>query len=256
MLQPDIPCDAKVQPAQFPIDNLAIVLVEPKTPGNVGSVARAMKVAGLSRLIVVNPERDPHSREAWWMAHGAEDVLRGAEIIPDLETVKQQLPAMVGTSHRHGKGRGAAYSPKRLAPKLVSTARREPLAILFGREDKGLANDELALCQWVIRVPTASTMPSLNLSQAVMVVAYELYVTSLEDAEVESDDDLTVAEIEALTDRVLGVIEQTPYRTHLAADQVRSSVRSMLTNSRLDIKDAQLMHGLCKAVTRQFERLE
>ena len=159
--------------------NIAIVLVRPQFAGNIGSVSRAMKNMGLSKLILVLPTQDPLSPEARMMATSAVDILEKAEVFSSLEDALAGFRWIAGTSARKGRNRGPFISPRELCPEIIVHARSIPVAILFGPEDKGLTNEELAPCQALISMPTHENLPSLNLAQAVMILCYELYMAIL-----------------------------------------------------------------------------
>ena len=162
-----------------PLRNIGIVLVRPQYAGNIGSVCRAMKNMGLSRLILVSPEQDPLSAEARMMATSARDILQKAKIFPSLEDALRGFRWIAGTSARRGINRGPFISPREVSAEILQHARSIPVAILFGPEDRGLTNRELDPCHALIQVPTHSGLSSLNLAQAVMLVGYELYLASL-----------------------------------------------------------------------------
>jgi len=162
-----------------PLRNITIVLVRPQYAGNIGSVCRAMKNMGLSRLILVSPEQDPLSAEARMMATSAKDILQKAKIFSSLEDALQGYRWIAGTSARKGINRGPFISPREISPEILQHARSIPVAILFGPEDRGLTNRELDPCHALIQVPTHPGLSSLNLAQAVLLLCYELYLASL-----------------------------------------------------------------------------
>ena len=162
-----------------PLENITIVLVRPQYAGNMGSVSRAMKNMGLSRLILVSPEQDPLSAEARMMATSAKEILKGAKVFSSLEEALSGFRWIAATSARKGINRGPFISPKEICPEIIAQARLVPVAILFGPEDKGLTNKELDPCHALISVPTHPGLHSLNLAQAVLILCYELYLTTL-----------------------------------------------------------------------------
>ena len=162
-----------------PLDNVAVVLVRPQFAGNMGSVSRAMKNFGLSRLILVSPGQDPLSEEGRMMATSARDLLERAEIFSTLEEALKGFRWIAGTSARKGRNRGPFITPREICPEIITHARKIPVAILFGPEDKGLTNEELAPCHALITLPAHSGLRSLNLAQAVMLVCYELSLAGL-----------------------------------------------------------------------------
>ena len=162
-----------------PLANIAIVLIRPQFAGNIGSVSRAMKNMGLSRLILVSPVRDHLSEEARMMATSARDILEKAEVYSTQEKALKGIRWIAGTSARKGRNRGPFITPREICPEILAHARAIPVAILFGPEDKGLTNQELAPCHALITLPTHSGLRSLNLAQAVMLVCYELHLATL-----------------------------------------------------------------------------
>jgi TrmH family RNA methyltransferase len=153
--------------------NISIVLVRPTRPGNIGAAARAIKNMGLSRLLLVRPT-DPLSSDAYTMAYGAHDILEAAKIYETLPQALARTRYVVGTTARIHKGYGKPAPLAPAMPDILTRAGRHSVAILFGPESSGLANDEIALCQSLVTIPTGRAHGSLNLAQAVMVVAYEM----------------------------------------------------------------------------------
>jgi len=157
------------------LDNIRIVLVGTLYGGNVGSACRAMANMGISRLRLVAP--DPHIKwdEAERMACHSEHILEGRQVYGTLAEAVSDCVAVAGTSVREGLYRRHARGPREVAPDLAALAEKGPVAVVFGREDKGLLNEEISSCTHLIRIPTSTVVSSLNLSQAVMVVCYELF---------------------------------------------------------------------------------
>lgn len=162
-----------------PLQNIAIVLVRPQFAGNIGSVSRAIKNMGLSRLILVSPAQDHLCSEGRMMATSAKDILEEAEVFSRQEDALAGFRWVAGTSARKGRNRGPFISPREICPEIIGHARSIPVAVLFGPEDRGLTNEELAPCQALISLPTHPQLPSLNLAQAVMILCYELRMAAL-----------------------------------------------------------------------------
>ncbi len=154
--------------------NISIVLVEPQSPGNVGSVARAMKNTGFSDLVLVNP-CDYLNNEAYSMACKADDVLTGATVFSTLDECIKTTGLLVGTTRRMGRLRFPLMTLEEAVPKILEFSETNRVSILFGREDRGLENDEIPLCDILLEIPTAETYPSLNLAQAVLMVCFHLF---------------------------------------------------------------------------------
>lgn len=161
--------------------NIRVVLVEPSHPGNIGAVARAMKTMGMYKLVLVNPQKFP-DQDANARAAGAEDVLQSARVESDLRSVLSDCTLILGTSVRERQVSWPISNPKAAASKMVEHLIQDEenqIAILFGRENSGLANDELDLCQRQICIPANDEYSSLNLASAVQIIAYEIRMSFL-----------------------------------------------------------------------------
>jgi tRNA/rRNA methyltransferase len=152
------------------LDDIRIVLVEPAGALNVGSIARVMKNMGVQQLVLVNPKCDPQGVEARQMAVHGGDVLDQAKTVASLPEALVGCQQAVATTARDRALSLPLQPPKTVLPNLLSV----PSALIFGREDSGLTNDELTYAQHCLCLPTASTYPSLNLAMAVGVCVYEL----------------------------------------------------------------------------------
>ena len=233
-----------------------IVLVEPKVPGNIGAVARAMTTMGLSRLVLVNPVEFRHTDEARWMAHGAGEILDAARIVPTLEEAVKDLALVVGTT---GRMRSAWLSPiqpiEQACAELTAVARNQPAGILFGREDRGLLNDELQRCNTIARIPAATAYPSLNLAQAVMVCAYELFRLSGETTETAAVHLAGNSDVERVTHRVHEALLRIGFTSLPSEETFLRSIRRVLRRSlRLEQRDIATLHKVCDEIDAYVDR--
>jgi tRNA/rRNA methyltransferase len=155
-------------------NDVRIVLVRPRDPRNVGAACRAMKCMGLRHLaIVVDGLLDP--AQAKVLAHYASDVLEDARVHADLREAIGDAVLVAGTTRRRGRNRKYfSVFPEQLAEKIAAT-RRGTVAVLFGNEETGLTDEELALCNLAVSIPASPDFPSLNLSHAVQVICYEIF---------------------------------------------------------------------------------
>jgi len=154
--------------------NLRIVLVEPLYSGNVGAACRAMANMGVRELTLVSPQIVGGWEDGERLACHAQDLLAGRREVSTLAEAVADCVAVVGTTARLGLYRQHVRTPREVAPELARLGGK--VALVFGREDKGLFNDEIGLCTHLIRIPTADEYVSLNLSQAVMVCCYEMFL--------------------------------------------------------------------------------
>ncbi len=168
----------------MPLSNVRIVLVRPRGAANLGAVARAMKNTGLHDLVLVRPafavSKSLPSAPSWAtaMAVHAKDVLGGVRQVDSLDAAVSDCGLVVGTTCREGLYRAAAEPPREVAPRILAAATANRVAVVFGPEDHGLSNDDLKACHQLIIIPTNPAYPSLNLSHAVMVCGYELFVAA------------------------------------------------------------------------------
>ena len=163
------------------VDALArvrVVLLAPREPGHVGAAARALKNMGLRRLVLADAAALDLG-EARRMAVHAADLLARVETVVTLDEALAGCGLVVGTSGRATVMRAQAVTPRDAAPAIVAAATVNDVALVFGPEDHGLSTDELARCHRVVAVPASDVYPSLNLAQAVLIVAYELRLAAL-----------------------------------------------------------------------------
>ncbi len=168
------PDDRKSSTMRINRDNIYFVMVEPRTPGNIGAAARAVKTMGFRNLVLVNPG-DYFTPEARWMAHASEDVLEQAQIYGTMEEAVSEMNFVVATTQRSRSFHLPYYTASELAQKAVPISTENKIAIVFGREKTGLTNEELGYCDAVSTIPAHLKHPSLNLSQSVMLYSYEFY---------------------------------------------------------------------------------
>jgi len=155
-------------------DQIYIILVEPETPGNIGSVARAMKNMGLSRLRLVNP-CDTDTKELRMLAHRSKDIVRKAQLYGSLKEALADINVSVGTTMRPRSIKFPNYTPEEIGEMVSKFDNQTKTAIVFGRERTGLYSGELNLCQHHSTIPTATLNPAINLAQSVMIYCYSLF---------------------------------------------------------------------------------
>lgn len=157
------------------LSNIVVVLDHPQDLVNVAGVVRAMKNMGLSRLRLVQPD-EFDSRRIEGIAHRSEDVVEGTRLLDTLEEAVEDATWVVGTTARGRTAHRNYRRPRELAPQVVRRAREGTVALVFGREDRGLSNAALDMCQAVAVIPTDPEYSSLNLAQAFLVLGYEVFV--------------------------------------------------------------------------------
>jgi len=162
------------------LNKIRIVMVNTTHSGNIGAAARAMKNMGLSRLVLVDPVASV-DEEAVQRSSRAEDILENAEIHPTLESAIAGCGLVVGTSARSRSVPWPLMSPRQCGDRVAQAAAAgNDIALVFGRESRGLTNEELHLCNAHVHIPTDENFSSLNVAQAIQVMAYEMRIALTE----------------------------------------------------------------------------
>lgn len=240
------------------LKEIRVILFEPREPGNIGSVARAMKGMGLSQLYLVNPVPFRDAKATWYMAHGATDVIENCQVVGVLDEALEGIQYLVGTTHRKRGERLAPCVPVRqAAQKIAAISQNQGVAVLFGREDFGLSSHQISMCHLTASVPMATKNPSLNLAQAVQVFAYEIFLASVTEMPTEEYEYAEVNEIEAFYGRVtnlLNTVGVTPYN-HDWETYLRS-LRRVFSRTRLETRDIATLDMIFSTTNRYIDRLE
>jgi len=229
-------------------ENIAFVLFRPQSPGNVGAAARALKNMGFADLRLVGAEI-PDSREASVMAvHGA-DLFRRAKNYPDLTTALYDRTLTLGTTCRSGPYRSDARTLRQAALELSALAHTNRVAIIFGPEDHGLTNRELRFCQRLITIPTAAEYPSLNLSQAVMLVAYELMIAMGRVGPGAGAAELAAAgAVDAMFARMTRALLAIGFLPADNPEHIMFALRAMFGRSGLKPREVDILNGLARQI--------
>lgn len=241
-----------------PLHNARIVLVHTSHPGNIGATARAMKNMGLKQLYLVKPKLFPHER-AGWRAASAEDILDNAVVVDTLEEAVADCGLVVGTSARGRRIPWPLVNPRACAEKVYPELTQHPVALVFGREDRGLTNEELQCCHLHVNIPASEDYTSLNLAMAVQVVTYELRMMHL-SSELSDDDmqewDTKFAKVEDI-ERMFVHLEETLLEMEFlkpsAPKQLMTRLRRLYSRTRMDDLEVQMMRGILTS-TQQWVR--
>lgn len=226
-------------------DNVAIVLVEPRAAGNIGSVARAMVNMGFSDLRLANPQVDHLNEEARWMAHGCADFLEKARVFPDFAGAVSDCGLVVATSHKSVRNSQRCVSSRDLAEAIAPYCLNNKVAIVFGRENHGLSNEEVNLCAWTVTIPAASWYPSLNLAQSVMVVCYELFVAEVPGEARELPCFVGNDAMEAFYAQLLKMLDGSGFRHKNERKEVFvGALRRIFSRTGLEERDLKVLYKL------------
>lgn len=225
-------------------ENIAIVLVEPQSPGNIGMVCRAMKNMGLSRLRLVKG-CDRFHPESLKFAVSARDLLEQAEIFPDLASALADSTLTIGTTRRHGKYRQEILSPVEVATRLREQAGPDcQAALVFGREDNGLTTDELSLCRWHATIPSAEAYGSLNLAQSVLLFCYELGKAGEFVGGGRTIQMATSTEMESLFSQMGACLFKIGFLNEQNPEHIMRSLRRIFFRAELDNREISILRGM------------
>lgn len=229
------------------LENLRVVCVSPLYGGNIGAVCRAMQNCGLSRLDLVAPPPGLADLALRKMALKAYDVYENRREFDTLAEAVADCGAVAVTSGVDGFHRDQARGPRDWAPVLLERARHAPVALVFGREDKGLTNDELKLGTHWIRIPSHPDYSSLNLAQAVLVCAHELFIASGVYA---PREEASPPAAHAFRERMFEAWEETMLATGFCRDDklghMMMGLRRVLSRGAETENDVKILMGLAR----------
>ncbi len=236
--------------------NIRIVLVEPASPGNIGSVARVLKNTGIDQLVLVRPAPWREEPETHWLAHGSGEILDGVQQVDSLEEALKGTHFVVGTTHRQGRFRVVEEGHVSACVEAVSIACQYPVAIVFGREKDGLSRDELLVCHRLVRIPSAVDYPSFNLSQAVLLMAYELFRANRQQGpQVERPPLASVDDIERVVEHILRSLTKIGFRPfNDDMSGFERVLRRFLSRTPLERRDAWVVHRICGQISKFSRR--
>lgn len=236
-------------------DRIDIVLVRPSRAANVAAAARALKNMGLQSLVLVSPPRGIDHADARALAYGAWDLLDRARMAPDLRSAVAGCTLVAATSARD-EGRAETLTPREFAAEAERLAAGGRIAVVFGPEATGLRNEELALCQMRIRVPTHTAQPSLNLAQAVLLIAYELRLVTppatVGDAAVpRAEAGLVEEALDDLRDALLAIHYLNPANP----EAILAELRALLLRAAITAREVSLLRGMARQIRWAGDRI-
>lgn len=235
--------------------NLHFILVEPESPGNVGSVARALKTSGFEKLVLVNPCALDND-EAKMMAHRSWDIMENAQIVGTFDQSIRSMRLVVGTTMRRRHFKFPFFSPQEVAAKLLNAALQHPVAIVFGRERTGLTNEELLQCHLHSTITTATQNPALNLAQSVMLYAHIFFMHM---NHVDSSYEYNLAsqyELEKFYEHLKEALDLVHFVPRDGVDNFITRIRRLIGRSMAEQRDVRLLHKLLQIFETRIHDLE
>ncbi|KTC66114.1 RNA methyltransferase (plasmid) [Legionella adelaidensis] len=232
------------------LSNIRIILIATTHPGNIGSTARAMKTMGLSDLYLVAPKMFPHLK-AYEMAAGAEDILHAAKVVPSLSEALKDCEIALATSARAREIGLPGFTPSQAASFIAEQKNNSTVAIVFGREHAGLTNEELLQCQYHINIPSNPEYSSLNLSQAVQIIAYEIRMKCLNpeiNVATNKSEKATLDEIEQFHRHLQEVLLEIGFLKPSNPKKLIQRLRRLFNRAKLEKIEVNILRGILSQV--------
>lgn len=240
---------ANPRPLVTMLKNVKIVLIETTHPGNIGAAARAMKNMSLERLCLVSPKLFPHA-DATARAAGADSILEQCQVYDSLDQALSGCRLVVGASARLRNVEWPQLLPRACAEEVWREAQQGEVAILFGRESSGLRNSELDRCQYLVHIPANPEYSSLNIAQALQVIAYEVHLQSLsadDGSPVVADEVATADLMEGFFQHLQQAMEDTGFSNPGQSVKLQRRLRRLFFRARPDREEINILRGILSA---------
>src|SRR5277367_5149973 len=224
-----------------------IVLIDPSHPGNIGSVARAMKNMALSDLVLVRPRSFPHA-EANALAAGADDILAGARIVESVAEAISDCSFIAGTTSRPRSYYWEFTTPRDVAGRIVAAGNENRAALLFGSERYGLGTEDLNYCNVLVRIPANPEYCSLNLAMSVQLLAYEIFLAR-EQPQSQTQLELPLApsgDVEHFFGHLQQVLSEIDFEDRTG--HLMERLRRLFNRAQLDRNELNILRGILSAV--------
>ena len=235
-----------------------IILIETSNSGNIGSVLRAMKTMGFKNLCLINPKKFP-SDEVKALAANAKDMIDDVVVVDTLDKALSDIDFVVGTSSRIRKVPWPNEPLNTVAPQINKIIESKTnVGILFGREDRGLTNDELQRCNLHMHIPANEEYPVLNLAMAVQVVCYQIYIDSLSKKSLVKNDNWDVPKaksnhVKRLIEHFISVAEELEVFNKGNPRQIGARIKRMFTRIGLDEMEVNFLRGFLAATEEKLK---
>lgn len=236
------------------LKRIRIVLVNTSHPGNIGATARAMKNMGLSSLYLVEPKEHP-TLEAYRRSVGAIDVLDNAVLVKDLNQAVSGCVWVAGTSARLRTIEWPIFEPRECVQQCIDHLEQGEIAIVFGRENSGLTNEEMEKCNALLHIPTNPDYSSLNLAAAVQVVCYEFRLGLIRQKTLKSKSSKHRQDALASSDQLEGMYQHL-HEALTAIDffgtnnpeVVMRRLKGLFNRASTTQREAKIVRGICSAI--------
>ena len=232
-----------------------IVLVDTIHPGNIGSVARAMKTMGLQRLSLVNPRVFP-SGESTALAGNATDVLENANIFDSIKDAIKDSTFVYATSARDRSIQWPIMNAEQAANDICNEVNsKKEVSIVFGKEDRGLTNEELELANKLIEIPANPKYPVLNLAMSAQIICYEIFKASSDEKNREWRDypEVNSNQLQRLIDHFIETAVDIDVIDPDNPKKIISRIKRMFTRLQPDEMEASFMRGFLSGIKKKIK---
>ncbi|MBL4829204.1 MAG: tRNA (cytosine(32)/uridine(32)-2'-O)-methyltransferase TrmJ [Aliivibrio sp.] len=237
------------------LENVRIVLVGTTHSGNIGSAARAMKVMGLTQMVLVAPECEVDG-QAIALAAGASDIANNARVVSTLDEAISDCSLVIGSSARSRTLEWPMLEPRECGVKTIEEAKSHPVALVFGRERVGLINEELQKCHYHVCIPANPNYSSLNLAMAVQTISYETRVAWLDSesykGDVKESEYPLNNELELFYSHLENVMTETGFINKAHPGQVVNKLRRLFNRARPEAQELSILRGVLSAVDKSL----
>lgn len=239
------------------LSNVKVVLVGTSHSGNIGSAARAMKVMGLSEMVLVDPQCEVDA-QAVALAAGASEIALNARIVTSLEEAVEDCGLVVGSSARSRTLEWPMLDPRECGEKFAVEGQKHPVALVFGRERTGLTNEELQTCHYHVCIPANPEYSSLNLAMAVQTLCYEIRVAHLNQVQSQyapqaEEEYPRHKELEMFYEHLEKVMIETQFISEAQPGQVMNKLRRLFNRARPEAQELNILRGVLTAVGKSLQ---
>lgn len=235
------------------LDNVRIILIGTSHPGNIGSAARAMKTMGLSNLVLVDPECTVDGKSKALSA-GAGDVLENRQVFATLDEAVADCGLVIGASARPRTLDWPMLDPREMGEKVCIEGQKYPVALVFGRENSGLTNDELQKCHFHVFIPANPDYSSLNLAMAVQTLSYEVRMAFLAaTAYPEQQQEYPLSEeLEGMFNHLEQTLTDTRFIVPAHPGLVMTKLRRFFNRARPEVKELRMWRGIFSSIQKSL----
>lgn len=242
------------------LDNVFIVLHEPRYSENIGAAARAACNMGIRDIRIVNPQNWDKEKAMKLATHHAMELIDEKSFYPSLKEALGDAGHIIGTTARLGKHRSEQLTPRLAAEQMIPYLKNNRVAMIFGPESRGLSNEELRLCHRIVTIPTGGDCSSLNLGQSVVILCYELFLANYNNISAFQPQVAKSVEVEAMYEHLKETLVKIDYMKADNADYWMWHIRKFFSQRPVLSRETQILRGVCRQIdwyaNRRLEKIK